>query len=538
MGGLGNGSLPDLSAELDEPRPEHAAEHVSSTQLDANRATFDTLVRRATGAAARNPALAAALAQAAAEFAWFNHTGWYASASLERLLGALGSSLPPARSRAGTGSTLHVATQVYETGGSTQSIVAWTDELADRSHHLAATRQATVPLPRKVTDRLGDRVTLSRLDTRPGSLLARAARLRRLAAGSDLVLVSSHPYDVVPALAFADRRGLPPVVLVDQADHVFWVGATSVDHVMHLRTSGQQLALTRRGLPPERSLVRNRPLAFRSRTTERSAAKAEWGVSADAVLLLSAAEATKFVPLDGPHLADLVEPALRDRPDLVWLVAGPAPDDEPWAELARRTQGRVRALGRVSDMSVLHQAADLFLDSFPFASLTSLLESAALGNPVVTYRGHPETCGVFGADSPGVDELMFRPADPGELVRVLLSLVDDADLRARAGGAGAAAVVAGHGGGQWREGAESLYALPSVADSSGRPPVHGTGLVDEMTRGVMAATAHRRDRDEVVASHLGTLPPTTRWAQWRRLPEARPRFLVPEWAPALVRKFR
>lgn len=537
MGGLGDGSLPDLSADLARPRPEDVRGH-DRTQLDSQRATFDALLRRATDASARHPALAAALAQAAAEYAWFNHTGWYASAGLEQLLGTLGRSLPPARSGTGARSTLHVATQAYETGGSTQSIVAWTDELADRSHRLAVTRQATVPLPRKVADRLGDRVALSRLDTRPGTLLDRAARLRRLAARSDLVLVSSHPYDVVPALAFADRRGLPPVVLVDQADHVFWVGVTSVDHVMHLRTSGQQLALTRRGLPPERSLVRNRPLAFRSRTTGRAAAKAEWGVSPDTVLLLSAAEATKFVPLDGPHLAELVEPALRERPDLLWLVAGPAPDDEPWAELTRRTQGRVRALGRVTDMSVLHQAADVFLDSFPFASLTSLLESAALGIPVVTYRGHPEACGVFGADSPGVDELMFRPGDPAALVRVLLALADDQDLRSRAGEAGAGAVVASHGGRHWREAAESLYELSPVEDSSGLPPVRGTGMVDEMTRGVMAATAHRRDRDEVVASHLGTLPPAARWAQWRRLPGAGARSLVPEWAPALVRKFR
>ena len=99
----------------------------------------------------------------------------------------------------------------------------------------------------KIASRLGDRVGLTMLDTAPGSLLYRAARLRALASTSDLVVSHCHPFDVVPALAFADRRGLPPVVYIDNTDHVFWVGVRAYDRVVHLRRSGQDLALHRRG---------------------------------------------------------------------------------------------------------------------------------------------------------------------------------------------------------------------------------------------------------------------------------------------------
>jgi hypothetical protein len=507
--------------------------------IRGNLGVLDDLLRQVEHASTRRPRYAAALAQAAAEYAWFNHTGWFTSPDLERIIRKLGRDALP-RTRVGRRATrtIHVVTQMYQTGGSTQALASWTDELSDRAHEIVVTRQRTASIPEKVTQRLSERVRLTRLDTRPGSLLSRAARLRDLARSADLVLVHAHPYDVVPALAFADRAGLPPVVYVDHADHVFWLGVTAVDHVMHMRHSGQRLALQRRGLPVERSLVLNRPLVVRGRTIAREAAKAEWGICGDEVLVVTAADASKFHCVDGPSLADLVEPAIHASPEMRWRIAGPSPDEEPWAGIARRTSGRAQAVGRLDQMHVLHQAADIYLDSYPFASLTSLLESGAYENPVVTFRGHPDTCAVYGADSPGVDEHMFRPSTAEELQRVLCALASDQALREQRGTATARAVTDGHTGDGWRRSIETMYALPAGMDSEGSSPVNEIGALDLLTASVQANNPFSRGVEYAVAAHLGTMPLRERVRAWRRARsegEAAMKALAPEWATAAVK---
>ena len=66
-------------------------------------------------------------------------------------------------------------------GDGRTALASWTSALDDCAHHLVVTRQASTPLPAKIRERLDRRVTLTRLDVRPGSLLRRAARLRSLA---------------------------------------------------------------------------------------------------------------------------------------------------------------------------------------------------------------------------------------------------------------------------------------------------------------------------------------------------------------------
>lgn len=512
--------------------------------LDANDVDFERLLARTEAASTRQPAAAAALAQATAEFAWFHHTGRFASPPLEDLVRRLGGRLAPLGPARG-GRTIHVATQMYQTGGSTQAVASWTDEASHRAHEIVLTAQRGTPVPTKIRDRLGDgrndRVRLTRLDTRPGGLLQRAAHLRRIVASADLVFLHTHPHDVVPGLAFARREGLPTIVYVDHADHVFWLGITAADHVMHMRDSGQALALTRRGLSPGRSLVHNRPLAVRQRTMTREAAKALWSISPDEVLVVTAADGSKFEATKGPSLADLVEPALRQRPELRWRIAGASPDVEPWASLARRTGGRAQALGPLPDMSTLHQAADVYLDSFPFASLTSMLESGAYQNPLVTYRGHDPSCAVYGSDSPGVDDHMLRPAAPDELVAALLDLVDDPDARRRRGLATAEAVVASHTGPGWQRATEALYDLAPASSTLVHDVPRMTAPVDLLAASVQARNPFVRSAEETVLGQLGVLPPRDRLGGWLRarrssdLPLTR---LAPDWAVAAVRSRR
>ena len=421
--------------------------------------------------AAGRPEAAAAWAQIAGQFAWTNHSGVFASPRLEALLFRLSATIatvtraaPP---RQDPRSVLHVLTQAYATGGSTREVECWAQQDTARTHRVAVTRQGPSELPASLVEALGTDA-IARLDAGPGGLLRRAARLRRLSAEADVVVLHVHPYDVAPVLAFGEGSGAPPVVMVNQADHVFWLGTSVSDAVLHMRESGREVAERRRGIEPERSVICARPLAPRERAESRAEAKRRLGVPEDAVLLVTAAAATKYRPIGGPGFLDLVIPVLERNPGAQLVAAGPAPEGD-WAEASERTGGRIRALGRLNDIASLHEAADVYVDSFPFSSLTSLLEAGCLGTPAVTFRGHPDECAVLGGDVPGVDEHIHRPADPAAFAAVLDRLISDADWRLESGERTRLAIAATHLGDGWRADVSAVYARAAAFAAGALP---------------------------------------------------------------------
>ena len=380
---------------------------------------------------------AAAYAQMAGHYAWMNHTGTFASPELEQLLAALGARLrqPPAAARSrgrrparcctwSPSATGPAARRRRSPAGSsrTQSAI-----IACASPASAGRRRRTRSARRCRSD-----ADLIRLDTERGGLIERAARLRALAAEADVVVLHLHPYDVVPVIAFSGARGLPPVIYVDHCDHVFWLGTSISSVVMHMRDSGRRLAAARRGLDPARSAVVARPLRPAGRTTSREEAKRALGIDPGSVLLVTAADGTKYRPVGPPSFLDLVVPVLERHPSAILHAAGPSPEGE-WEQASERTGGRLRALGMIPDVRLLQEAADVYLDSYPFSSLTSLLEAGSLGVPAITYRGHPDDCGVLGADTRGVDEHMLTASDPAEFERALGGLIADPRRREQLG---------------------------------------------------------------------------------------------------------
>ncbi|HET6508228.1 MAG TPA: hypothetical protein VFG42_15660 [Baekduia sp.] len=513
----------------------------AAAALEANDASLGALIATAREHLARGrDDAAAATGQAAAQHAWMNHAGRFASPELEALLSELADRCAPAATaprapRADPDDVLHVLTQCYPTGGSTREVVRWLEQDGDRAHRICVTRQETTPMPAFLTGE--DAVARPiRLDTARGGLMARAAALRELAMTTDVVVLHVHPYDVVPVIALAGRRR-PPVVLVNHADHVFWLGVSISDAVLHMRDSGRRLAETRRGLQPARSAVMARPLMPPRRRLSREEAKARLGLDPGTVLLATAADASKYRPIGGDAFLDLVTPALLRHPEAVLMAAGPD-DAGDWAAASARTGGRVRALGRLPSVAPLHEAADVYLDSFPFSSLTSLLESGSVGNPAITYRGHPEGCGVLGADVPGVDPYISAPADAAAYDAALERAIGDAGWRQEIGARTAEAIWDSHTGAGWRADVDAVYALAAELAATLGPPAPGpapfaTARVDEVVRDVMLQTPFAQGPDAALIGHLGLMPPAQRAATALALSRAghrpSPRDLVSEW---------
>lgn len=488
-----------------------------------HQAQFRALVAHAELAGGRRrPRAAAALAQMASAYAWLNHTGVFTAPGLDDVLRGAAGHLPAAAPVAGAVDVLHVVTQVYATGGPTQAICCWVDQDAGRRHRVVITQQGAAPMPEKLATRVSAGLGLLDLTERGGDLLDRAATLRAVADKADVVVLHTHPHDVVPILAFLDQ-GQPGLLHVNHADHVYWTGASLPARFLHMRDSGRDLAHERRGIDPARSLLMARPLPTRHRTMSRSEAKRRLGVPMEDLLVVTAADAPKYEPLGERSLLDEVLPVFLSDPRARLLAAGPAPKGE-WMRAEEATGGRVRALGRLPEVSVLQQAADVYLDSFPFSSLTSLLETGRFGTPCVTFRGHPPECAVLGADTPGVDEHLARPSSPDQLRASLGALLGDEDARVRVGDATAGAIVSTHTGAGWLASLESTYAavtsslaaVPPGGDGAASVS-EGSGALDAMVALVQARTPFHAGVADAARMSMQFLPVAARLGQWRRL---------------------
>lgn len=509
-------------------------------RLDAHDDAFGALVATAREHAdAGRHELAATYAQMAGQFAWLNHTGRFASPELEAVLAQLGATFAraphPSPRADDPREVVHVVTQAYGTGGSTRAVECWLEQDVERRHRVCLTRQGPTPPPRSLLSRLRDGSDLVRLDTVVGGLMDRAAALRRVAASAEAIVLHTHPYDVVPVIAFARREDRPPITYVNHADHVFWVGTSVIDVVSNMRVSGEELTCARRGVAPERSIVMARPLMPRGRSHSRDDAKRELGVDPSQVLLVSAADGTKYRPVGPDSFLDLVIPVLQRHEHALLLVAGPS-QDEAWQRASEATGGRIRALGRLPDVTRLQEAADVYLDSFPFSSLTSLLEAGSFGTPGLTYRGHPDSCGVLGADTPGVDEHLLSPNDPQGYREALTRAISDPAWRQELGLATQHAIADTHTGDGWRTAMGAVYAhAATLADAPvAGPAPRETGQLDVLVDGVMVQTGYAQGVPGALRDHLGLLPWRRRAAAWRRLTREgkppRPRNAVPEWA--------
>ncbi|MDP4005841.1 glycosyltransferase [Methylobacterium sp. NEAU K] len=516
-------------------------------RIRMNFDAFDTRVRHAERLAAAGDDAAAAVETAiAATLAAHRHCGVFASPRLERLMAEVGRRLEPptddrpAADPAPFRRVLHVCTQLAPVGGLTKMLALWINADHHRINGVALT-QHRGPVDARITEAVrGSGGAIHHLNHRQGGKLAWARELRRVARDYDVVVLHIHCEDVIPLIAFADPAKHPPVLILNHADHLFWIGTRISHGVINLREAARRLAITRRGVEPARSFLLPTLITLPERQRSRSAAKQALGVPDDCVLLVSVARGAKYRNVGPVTYADRHVDLLAAHPNARLIVVGPG-ERADWAPAQAATDGRIIAYPEQSDPRIFFEAADIYVDSYPFVSSTSMLEAAAYGLPLVTRFEAPEAAEIVAINHPGLDATAHVAHDQSAYEAHLTALIADAPARRAAGAETAAAIARLYAPAAWLAGLDAVYAqaraLPRLASDAADPVPAEAPHLGEPDLRHQDMFGSDFPVSGMTKNYIGMLPLRQRIASWAALrsaghfsgPWERVRLLLPEW---------
>lgn len=367
--------------------------------------------------------------------------GQLASGRLENLLLEIAHAIPtplvhahPGKNAGSKPRWLHVLTETYPVGGHTALLKRWIEMDSDSSQHsvvLLSEEQPRSPaLIEAVQTSGGNVIALGHIS----SIIGKAKRLREIACEkTEVVVIHAHMWDVVPTIAFGVPSG-PPILVLNHADHTFWVGVAIADQILNIRESGARFSLLYRGV--ERNMELPIPLPDVLEVVDGPdysqtdcSLRSELGIPQHATLILTVGSEHKFRPIGTLNFLEAAKRIIENTN--AYLVAvGPRPNAPLWAEAVEATRGRIIAVGVQQDLGRYHRAADLYLEGFPFGSLTALLEAALTGLPCV--RAPAIIPPPFASDGAALADIP-QPRDLDDFVQQATGLVGDLIRRKRLG---------------------------------------------------------------------------------------------------------
>ena len=297
-------------------------------------------------------------------------------------------------------------------------------------------------------------------------LLEKASRLRAFArALADIVVLHQNPDDVVPVVAFAAEGG-PPVVIMNHADHVFWLGTSVADVVANIREFGKRLCEERRFA--RHSMLLPIPLSAFSPNASRSETRKGLGIGETEVMMLSVGSLYKYTPTKTHHFFKTLRKILK-RNKLAHLYLVGVSDNQELQHVKEYSHERLHLVGTVDDPTPYYRAADIYIEGFPYGSMTALLEaSMAEVCPVLMYAPIPQA---DMSEDVGLRGIVEGAESEDEYVAQVSALIQDEHRRKRLGEEVSASVVSSHRGEIWKECLLRVYRqLESKAHESSRIP--------------------------------------------------------------------
>jgi glycosyltransferase involved in cell wall biosynthesis len=470
-----------------------------------------------------NHDVAAALARLAACYAFPANTALFGSARLERLLVQLGkhvltdATLNPKVQGDKKRIVLHVLSYAKPIGGDSRFVWRWIQQDQSSRHSVVITSQNDVEGTYAIPSVLNEAVLSSggnvhRLQAPTSKPMQSARELRTLCRQADVVVLHVYPYDIVPVLALAADCGDVKTLYVNHSDHTFWVGSSVAHSIAHLRNQDPKFLQRRRGLNLKAASMLPIPLGPYKPKLREDARRA-LGYDPQDIVLLTVASPFKYSSPGQVGLLELVLPVVIQYPRVRLLAVGPA-NAGAWQAASTETQGRIVPMGRRWENEILYAAADIYLDSVPFSSITSLLEAGMCGVPLVGFALPDPELTLLGAGAPGLEGEMFVANSPEAYRKLLRRLIEDADLRRYRGARTRDRILSIHGDSNWLEHVQGAYA--TLERNSRRGCLEEiderfeTNLLSQALSQLFEQMQGRPRVRQLISDHIGSLPYSSR----------------------------
>lgn len=356
-----------------------------SARIKGNQKTFLRLV----GDIKKEPNLRrrCLAAARAATFATGHNTDIFASAEIEQPFLELAELLPACTcDDYEEGSVLHVATEVYNSGGHTRCIERWI-QLMDTQKHSCFLINQNAPIPKLLTQVVQE--SGGELHTaEPGSMVGKAKVLREYASRFQYIVLHIHMDDPVALIAFGSRKFKRPIILFNHADHIFWLGAGIADYVADLAEDRHKITQTERNIPRSEILgipVENKPFVVCNQQEARQII----GIPQEAKVIFASGHARKFDAVGTPDFADIMVAISRAVPGTRFYLVGPNPKQDIWKKIPQNIKTNIIFTGRLdynTEYPLYLSAADMVLDSFPVNGGTAVIDAVKAGKPILTLK--------------------------------------------------------------------------------------------------------------------------------------------------------
>lgn len=329
------------------------------------------------------------LAYQAATFATRHNTDIFAAQEIEQPFLELAELLPdPEETTWEEGSVLHVATEVYNSGGHTRCIERWM-QLMDKQKHSCYLIKQHAAVPEMLIQLVKESGGSMRQPDPALSMVQKAEDLRTYASRFQYVVLHTHMNDPVALIAFGSEKFKRPVILFNHADHIFWLGASVADYVADLAEfRHREITLNARGIT--RSGVLNIPIENTSfASIEQMQARQQLGISPQVKVIFVSGHPRKFDPVGTPDFADVIRAVLQKDPGVYFYIAGASPRQKLWKKLPADHRKQVIFTGRLdykTEYPLYLSAADMVLDSMPVSGGTAVSDAVKAQKPILAIR--------------------------------------------------------------------------------------------------------------------------------------------------------
>jgi MoaA/NifB/PqqE/SkfB family radical SAM enzyme/GT2 family glycosyltransferase len=323
-------------------------------------------------------------------FAWRNHPGCFFDAEIENLLSHYGSNfdnlvdteniskeideLYPVSKEY---STLHVATEIGSAGGHTRIINQMIKRTTELNQYFILTKSDVSIVPDWFQAGIDESTKIFSLN-KYKTHFEKAFALRVLSRRFKRIIIYTHPFDVIPSLAFAIKSNVA-VAVENHAHSWFWYGAGIADLIFCHTQYHTEFTRNYRKIDNCFYLPFSQMDVFNNLPDIEAKRKARdfLNIDSNKTIILSVATREKFIPNHEYNYFKILNDILNKYPDVVCIVVG-LPGTDRLAKDVNKSE-RLFFYQHITDLTNFYLASDICLESMPQPSLGVQILAPVIG---------------------------------------------------------------------------------------------------------------------------------------------------------------